>query len=237
MTAAPGYSWNQLRRAVGAMAKQRDEYAGMPLPVTEARLVLAPRYPHQQLNGLQLTDEGLAPPKDVDTGGATFINSWRRNWTEVILWREADGRTHWGRVPRGPGAQFARRVMTLGICQTFDIEAELRAQATLATLIRPHLFDAYRMTGMFLETSRRSGVVYVFRRLAPTIAMRDGADGHMRILAALCMHPIGHYEDSPFGVMVPTDDVIAHLLHMRGDEPYFWRKANQHAPGSLESMM
>lgn len=35
--------------------------------------------------------------------------------------------------------------------------------------------------------------------------------------------------------MVPTDDVIAHLLLMRGDERLFWRRANQHHPLDPES--
>lgn len=30
--------------------------------------------------------------------------------------------------------------------------------------------------------------------------------------------------------MVPTDDIIAHLIMMRGDERSYWSKANQHAP-------
>jgi hypothetical protein len=29
--------------------------------------------------------------------------------------------------------------------------------------------------------------------------------------------------------MCPTDDVIAHLMLMRGDEAMFWRRCNQHA--------
>jgi hypothetical protein len=30
--------------------------------------------------------------------------------------------------------------------------------------------------------------------------------------------------------MCPTDDVIAHLALMRGDEAMFWRRCNQHPP-------
>lgn len=85
------------------------------------------------------------------------------------------------------------------------------------------------MTGSFLETSQRSGVTYLFRRLRPTLAMRGSLDGSsVHILAALCLHPIGYYSDSFAGTMVPTDDVCAHLLMMRGDEHHFWRKANHH---------
>jgi hypothetical protein len=35
--------------------------------------------------------------------------------------------------------------------------------------------------------------------------------------------------------MCPTDDVIAHLMLMRGDEALLWRKANQHPSWVPES--
>jgi hypothetical protein len=35
--------------------------------------------------------------------------------------------------------------------------------------------------------------------------------------------------------MTPTDDVIAHLLLMRGDEAEYWGQANQHRPESPEA--
>jgi hypothetical protein len=69
---------------------------------------------------------------------------------------------------------------------------------------------------MFLETSRRSGVSYLFRRLKPTLAIKDG-----RALCALCLHPIGYYEGTWSGAMCPTDDIIAHLMLARGDEAMF----------------
>ena len=49
------------------------------------------------------------------------------------------------------------------------------------------------------------------------------------ILCAMCLHPIGYYAGSWAGAMCPTDDVLAHLMLMRGDEKMFWRRANQHA--------
>jgi len=35
--------------------------------------------------------------------------------------------------------------------------------------------------------------------------------------------------------MVPTDDVIAHLMLMRADEHGFWKRANQHPLDRLEA--
>jgi hypothetical protein len=85
------------------------------------------------------------------------------------------------------------------------------------------------LTGMFLETSKRSAVTYLFRRLRPTVAIGRNKDGGGNIMAALCLHPIAYYAGSWAGAMCPTDDVLAHYCLMRGDEKMFWRRANQHA--------
>jgi len=109
----------------------------------------------------------------------------------------------------------------------------------LAGLLTDHQMCQYFLTGSFLETSKRSRVSYMFRRLRPTVAMtprgQDASRDVMRCLAVLCLHPIGYYEGTWAGAMTPTDDVIAHLLLMRGDEPGFWRQANQHAPWTPEA--
>jgi hypothetical protein len=101
----------------------------------------------------------------------------------------------------------------------------------------------YTCTGQFLETSKRSGLTYLFRRLRPTVVLTgQGASSDqftgevtpgMRILTCLCLHPIAYYANSYCGAMVPTDDVIAHLLYMRADEHLYWRRANHHTAGSV----
>ena len=68
------------------------------------------------------------------------------------------------------------------------------------------------------------------------MALREHGE-QMRILACLCLHPIAYYADSWAGAMCPTDDVIAHLMLMRGDEPMFWRRSNQHAPTRPEAAL
>ena len=57
----------------------------------------------------------------------------------------------------------------------------------------------------------------------------------MRVVAVLCLHPIGYYENTWAGCLVPSDDVIAHLTMMRADEAHYWSKANQHDPASPEA--
>lgn len=126
-----------------------------------------------------------------------------------------------------PGCRFDMQFNTLLATDAWDMEAELQAQATLAKLISDSAYRRYILCGMFLERSQRSGVYYLFRKLRPTLAVRlRGNDA--RLLSALCLHPVGYYMNSFAGTLVPTDDVIAHLLMMRGDERKFWAKANQH---------
>ena len=119
---------------------------------------------------------------------------------------------------------------TLRAAEAWTLETEATALDKLESLIKPHLFEAYVLTGTFLETSKRSGITYVFRRCRPTLAMRND-----RLLCALCLHPIGYYKGTFAGSMCPTDEAIAHLTLMRGDEPLFWRRANQHPANRPES--
>ena len=89
-------------------------------------------------------------------------------------------------------------------------------------------------TNSFLETSKKSNVTYLFRKAKPTIALKSGDKG-VKILTVLCLHPIGHYAETFAGCMVPTDDVIAHLQMMRGDEHKFWSKSNHHESHDITS--
>ena len=116
---------------------------------------------------------------------------------------------------------------TLEAASAWPVEAEQKAQKKLAGLIPEDIFELYFLTGHFAEDSKRSGVTYLFRRGRPTIALRD-AENYSYPLCALCLHPIGYYGETWAGVMCPTDEVIAHLLMMRGSEEKYWANANQH---------
>jgi hypothetical protein len=178
-------------------------------------------------------DDAPATPREPPHG-CTLINEWHccEHHRTVILYRGADGRTRWAVLYD----VSQRNQLWWGPFETlaaWDVERELRAQALLKTLLSPQMFKAYVLTGMFLESSPRSRVTYVFRKLRPTLALtfrgRMGMhDGEARILAALCLHPVAYYKHTLCGAMVPTDDVIAHLLLMRADEHLYWRRSEQH---------
>jgi hypothetical protein len=124
--------------------------------------------------------------------------------------------------------KLAFTIRTLDAAAVWPLEAEQKAQKKLASLIPADLFELYLLTGHFGETSKRSQVTYLFRRGRPTIALRQSEEAVSAVLCALCLHPIGYYGDTWAGVMCPTDEVIAHLLMMRGSEEKYWANANQH---------
>lgn len=221
-------SFAGLRNGLGKIAADRGEWAGIPMPLEGMPLVIEKTYP----KATELSAIGR-DPKEVEDDGKSLRN---RFWSsarssDVVIWEE-NGKIGWGLVP---GIHHLDHdLKTLGAQDAWGIEQESRAIQTLGGLLRHRAFKQYLLTGMFLETSRRSGVTYLFRRLKPTVALSSRGD-HMRILCALCLHPIAHYEGSWAGAMCPTDDVIAHLMLMRGDEPMLWRRANQHAPHRPEA--
>jgi hypothetical protein len=232
------HTWQQIRQIFGSEAKRRGDYAGIPMPTSEAALVVSPRMPwHDRLHGYRLESDDVpgqqSKGEDPGDGVLSYTNSWydHRNGRMVYVMQENGRAVHGFDYRDVPGARLGMMLNCMGISQTMDINAERKAMELLRSLIKPHLADGYEMTGVFLETSKRSGVTYVFRRLGTTIALRGS-----RILAALCLHPIAFYDGLPMGAMVPTDDVIAHLLMMRGDEVAFWKKSNQHyslSPGAM----
>ncbi len=134
-----------------------------------------------------------------------------------------------GRARAGldPEDRLSFTIRTLDASVVWPMEAEQKAQRKLATLIPEHCFQQYQLTGHFGELSKRSQVTYLFRKGRPTIAIRQDETGGYP-LCALCLHPIGYYADTWAGVMCPTDEVIAHLLMMRGSEQKYWANANQH---------
>lgn len=218
----------QLRNGLRRLAGERDHWAGIPMPLDYHSLVIEPTFP----NAAALECLGKPPAENVPADTVIRNRFWSRHKRCDVVIYEERGKLNWGTIP---GAHhFDYDLETLGASIAWGIEQEARAVNTLGTMLRHHAFKKYLMTGMFLETSARSGVTYAFRKLRPTVALSfKGETTH--ILCTLCLHPIGYYAGSWAGAMCPTDDVIAHLSLMRGDEPMFWRRANQHGAHRPES--
>jgi hypothetical protein len=191
--------------------------------------------------------DGRTAEADADL---QLVNSWH-SFTKngrIVITRDRDGRTRWGLEPHAP----TRNRLLFGPLETldaWDLERETVAMERLCDLLSERMFLAYICAGQFLETSKRSGLTYLFRRCRPTLVLSSGVgrravfrfeldadeDLGVRILCALCLHPLAYYANTFCGAMTPTDDVIAHLLLMRGDEPLYWRRANQHPAYAPES--
>lgn len=230
-------TWDDIRAKVSQIAAGCGEWAGMPLPVEGMSMTIHPSYPFAE----RFSGTFAAPPsaricRNEDVREDTAVrNSWRsyRDGREVTIFR--DGQrfcfAYTGRQNAVPMI-----LQTIGAARAWDYKAELRAMETLKRHVTEWAFECYLLTGSFLESSTRSGIMYVFRRLRPTIALsgkpsyfrRCAEQDSVRILCCLCMHPIGLYNNSWAGALVPTDDVLAHLLLMRGDEHKYWAQCNQH---------
>lgn len=230
------------------------DYAGWPMPLDGLELSVESRHPERKLL------ESLSKPKkqksrirvgvtekedgDSEERDESALRLQRVWWdykrSRIVYYYWQNGRLQKAFKFKHPYVHRLDLLMnTVAASQGWDYAAELRAQEKLKELIKPHLFEMYQMMGVFMETSPRSGVTYWFRRLRPTVATaplrRWIPDAPLVALATLCLHPVAYYVQSYAGAMVPTDDVIAHLLFMRGDEHGFWKNANQHHPREDEA--
>lgn len=246
--AAVDFTWDRFREAAQHVAAERGEWAGAPMLAEDVPLVLEPRYPYS-FSGKCLSN--LVPkhgPPETDEPWS-IVNSWwceKRCCTVNICHNSETGKRDWFWVmDNGYPHRWDSMLNAMDPARYMDVHAESRALRTLQGMVSENAFRHYFLLGYFLETSPASGIIYVFRKLRPTIALSPRAhnhhgaalaeNGNVRILTSLCLHPIGFYEGTHLGVMVPTDDVIAHLLLMRGDEHKFWSKANHHPPHTWQA--
>lgn len=222
---------NQIRK----IAKDLGEYAGIPMPLDKHSMIVEPRY--RDANALMKAMDLREDNEPLEDGIVIRNSFWsNRLQSTVIIWNEPDGQLKWGAIPYN--GRLTMLLNTMDCVHAWGIEQEGNAVHLLGSLVNHHQFKMYMLTGMFAERSKRSGLSYIFRRLRPTLvldARPDSKKTYARCLGALCMHPIAYYEGTWAGAMCPTDDVIAHLMLMRGDEVMFWRRCNQHHPGSPQA--
>lgn len=216
-----------IRNALRMLAGERGEWAGYPMPMENCPITVEPTYP--KADEIMAIGQKTEKPDEIVSDPTTKIRNrfWSWRWRRYITVWERQERVDWGVDPVSVNPS-AMLLQTLYAADAWGIEQESNAIHTLGGLLRHRQFKQYLMTGMFMERSKRSGVHYLFRKLRPTLAISEKGPKGMHILAALCLHPIGYYNDSWAGAMCPTDDVLAHLMLCRGDEHLFWRRANQH---------
>ena len=198
----------------------RGEWCGYPMPIDKLKLIVEKRHPlFKSMNGCHIDTPD--PEPTVRQRAAARAGDRKVNLAEILAWE-----------------RWSHTMNTLAVAaqECWSIDAEFRAMTKLKEMTTDQAFKCYVLSGTFLETSQRSNIIYLFRKLRPTIAMRPAQGrGNVVPIATLCLHPIGYYDKSWAGALVPTDDVIAHLTLMRGDEHGFWKKANQHPMGSASA--
>lgn len=233
-----GKEWKAHHQRFRDLADAVGEYAGIPLDIEGFNLVLEDRHPHkavfEQILSHPEPREFVCTNDDMNET-VELVNSWWSQAKQARVWLfRINGKTEvrLDRRERTPARRITFAMMTLGAQQAWDLDCEMRAREKLRRMIGEYLYGMYELTGAFMWTSPRSGCTYIFRRLRPTVVMvpcdRKDETKPMRLLTALCLHPLGYYAETYAGSMVPTDDVIAHYLLATGDEHGFWRRANQH---------
>jgi len=245
-----GMSWDDVNREVAKVAKLSGEWCGLPLPISGLTLSIEEKNPWRaRLEGLT---RAMARDEDVRRHGSrahacsseevdettSLVNEWwsRRLHCQIVIYRDRNGVGFFKEAKDRPSKRFDMLIKMFDAAYAWDLEAELAAITRLETLVAEHQMRYYILAGMVIETSKRSGLTYIFRRSRPTLVLTPHKDQHnVALLVSLCLHPIGYYERTFCGSMVPTDDVIAHLMLMRGDEHLFWRRANQHPVDRMEA--
>lgn len=250
-------TWEHIRAGVDRASDLHEEWQGYPVPIPDLPLRLHDRHPlaakyakvDASMSGVEMSFVCGGPSYgDDEYVDETIVNSWYCWKLNVVVQIWKANSPSWPRpkffalrIPRSPDGSMDRLTFwlsTIGASDAWDQDAEERARVKLRGLMSDRQWRHYDLTGSFFETSPRSRLTYVFRRLRPTIAMtprNKPGDDYMRCLAVLCLHPIGYYEHTWAGCMVPSDDVIAHLVFMRGDEAGFWKAANQHEARTPEA--
>lgn len=220
------------REYLNRICELSGEYAGIPMPIEGIELSIHPKYKFAPLFKA-MEDPALDEEPDQDKRRFIIVNEWIRGEKRTLVLKDIDTkRSCFIQVNAGRRIDFMFN--TMGVVDAWEIEPESKAVQKLARIIDHRQFRSYMMTGCFFERSKASRVGYIFRRLRPTIALSSTQD-KVTPLCGLCMHPIGYYQHTHGGAMVPTDDVVAHLVMMRGDEHGFWKQCSQHQPDRVEA--
>jgi hypothetical protein len=221
-------TWEQLHTHLNEIAKETTgmEY-GIPLPSMhdiKRPLITASRVPLSHVVARTELEEEI----QAESPRALIRNSWRMlGDKEVCVIQTEEGPMYFPRYFAGLRLRKLLDSAFLRSGMSIDADCEIRAMESLKKRINGRQWDSYVLSGIFPELSERSDIHYFFRKGFPTLAVSYHGYPEGRVLAALCLHPVGYYQGSHCGLMTPTDEVISHLLMMRGDERKYWASCGQ----------
>ena len=225
-------TWEDLQNAVNTLVEERRGTPyGMPMPSLyhiDRPMIMARGVPLHHLPPYPRTEL-----EEEITVKFKVRNSWSTLGDMDIAIVETDEGPM--ALPRYHAGSRLRKLLDTSILRagtSQTAEAEMRAMESLKKRINHRQWESYVLSGIFPERSKKSDLRYFFRKGYPTLAVSyregimPGAKGG-RVLCALCLHPIGFYQGTYCGMMCPTDEVICHLLMMRGDEHKYWASCGQ----------
>lgn len=159
---------------------------------------------------------------------------WRGEYGKVKVWKHRI--TGKFRKDFNPSSPWLERLdilsKTMANLLNFGIEeAELRARSRLNSLLSERQRRSLLLSDSFHELGK-SGILYWIRKNRPTIAIKLEDDDSGKPICGLCFHPLGYFTGTFVGMLAPSDDMIAHLLMIRSNEHFYWKKSNQHRLGS-----
>jgi hypothetical protein len=226
-------TWEDLQNAINQLAleNQGTEY-GLPLPSLSAMdrpMVVAKGVPLRHV----IEQSARTELEEELSHKIKVRNSWSKlGDAEIAIIETEEGPFALPRYHAGWRLQKLLDTSMIRSGTTQTAEAELRAMDSLKLRINKRQWESYVLSGMFPERSEKSDLHYFFRKGYPTIvaSYHEGIkpgfqEGH--VLACLCLHPIGYYQQTYCGLMCPTDEVICHLLLMRADERKYWSQCGQ----------
>jgi hypothetical protein len=231
-------TYAEARRIVFERAMSVGEASGAPFPHPGKEVIHAKNW-NPDLAALNIE------PRKVDSDiepSNYFWSSWKQRRVAIYQRVSATGRRYATHILEKESSRITSFTIGWGSAHMdigWGVYEEKRARIQLKKLLKnqPEEYRSYWMTGWFMEASKRSGLWYIFRRLRPTVVISPGQrkSDAVRVLCTLCMHPVAYYGNTFAGALCPTDDVIAHLVTMRADEHFFWRKSRQHHPDEPQS--
>lgn len=221
--------WEEVVSTLNAIAERHGHECGIPIPDLELGhyFVAARRSP---LAWTHLANQHRTEhEQELALDNIKTRNSWEVMGDHTVTVVDTEEGPMW--IKRPYAGVRLRKLMDGAILRAslpnLTADAELKAMETLKSKINVNQWRCYVLNGVFLERSSRSDLHYLFRKGLPTLAISYHQCKGGKVLAALCLHPIGYYVGTHVGAMTPTDEVIAHLLMMRADERKFWAKSGQ----------
>lgn len=228
-----------------SIMQRQGIHCGMPLGIFEQHITTSFKPLAAMLAVMNpKTKEEEALEQVVDEAGVSWKihRTWEtsRQWkgwfgTVVVLRNNETGKFQKVFLPRNKWLERYNLLANTLVCRARYTmpAAEVQAQRRLFEALSKEQRETYIVTDAVVEKGR-SGLRYLIRKNRPTLAVREIAEVG-RVLCALCLHPAAYYTETWAGVMPPSDEVLAHLLMIRGDEHFYWRQANQIPPGEETS--